>query len=76
LEAFDTTSDHVIGLLQLLHAQPHLCSHLEMETYTWAVLPETLRTRDVSEQIVAEYQWTLQRMSEQGLAAASAAKHE
>jgi hypothetical protein len=64
---FKTTSDHVIGLLELLRAEPGLCSHLEMETYTWSVLPDPLRTRDVSEQLVSEYQWTLQRMAEQGL---------
>jgi hypothetical protein len=65
---FETTTDHVLGLFNLLRAQPCLCSHLEMETYTWAVLPDTLRTRDVSEQIVSEYQWTLQRLAQHGLA--------
>jgi hypothetical protein len=65
---FDTTSDHVLGLLGLLQAQPNLCSHLEMETYTWAVLPEPLKTRDVSEQLVSEYRWTLRHMAERGLA--------
>ncbi len=66
----DTTTDHVVGLLKLLQAQPGLCSHLEMETYTWAVLPEALKARDVSEQIVSEYQWTLERLAEHGLASA------
>jgi hypothetical protein len=66
--AFDTTSDHVVGLFRLLQAQPGLCSHLEMETYTWAVLPQALKTADVSEQIVREYHWTLQRLAEHNLA--------
>jgi len=39
-----------------------------METYTWAVLPDALRTRNVSDQIVAEYKWTLARLAEHGLA--------
>lgn len=65
---FETTNDHVLGLLKLLQAQPRLCSHLEMETYTWAVLPDALKTRDVSEQIVSEYEWTLQKLSSHGLA--------
>lgn len=64
---FDTTADHVRGLLKLLQAQPQLCAHLEMETYTWAVLPENLRTRDVTDQLVAEYDWTRQRLAEHGL---------
>ena len=63
----DTTADHVIGLLKCLEAQPGLCSHLEMETYTWAVLPEPLRSRDVTDQIVAEYDWALNQFTERGL---------
>lgn len=63
----DTTADHVLGLLKRLQAQPGLCSHLEMETYTWAVLPEPLRSRDVTDQIVAEYEWTLRQLDVHGL---------
>ncbi len=65
---FDTTASHIHGLFHLLQAQPGLCSHLEMETYTWAVLPESLKTRDVSEQLVDEYAWTLQHLADHGLA--------
>ena len=63
----NTTTDHVFGLLKCLQAQPQLCSHLEMETYTWAVLPEPLRSRDVTDQIVAEYGWTLAQLAAHGL---------
>ena len=66
--AFDTTADHIHGLLPLLQANPKLCSHLEMETYTWAVLPDALKTRDVTEQLVAEYRWTLHQLAAHGLA--------
>ncbi len=65
---FNTTADHVRGVLKLLQVQPQLCAHLEMETYTWAVLPENLRTRDVTDQLVAEYDWPRQRLAEPGLA--------
>ena len=65
---FDSTADHILGLLKLLQAQPQLCSHLEMETYTWAVLPEPLRTRTVADQIIGEYRWMLRRLAEHGLA--------
>jgi hypothetical protein len=64
---FSTTSDHVLGILKLLAAEPQSCRHLEMETYTWAVLPEPLKTRDVADQIVGEYQWTLARLADCGL---------
>jgi len=66
-KGFETTADHILGVLKELQAQPALCSHLEMETYTWSVLPETLRSRDVSDQLVGEYQWTLKQLANHGL---------
>jgi hypothetical protein len=57
----------LLGALDLLQANPGLCSYLEMETYTWEVLPPELRDRDVVEQLVAEYDWTLARLAERGL---------
>jgi hypothetical protein len=62
----NTTADHVVSLIKLLQAQPQLCSHLEMETYTWAVLPEPWRSRDVVDQLVGEYDWTLRELAEHG----------
>jgi hypothetical protein len=64
---YETTADHVTGVLDLLKADPALCAHLEMETYTWEVLPAELKNRDVVEQLVAEYDWTLRRLAERGL---------
>jgi len=64
---FESTAEHVSGVLKILGADPRRCAHLEMETYTWAVLPEALKSRKVSEQIVAEYRWTLGRLAEHGL---------
>ena len=61
------TSDHLLGALDLLAANPGLCSHLEMETYTWEVLPPERKNRDVVDQLVAEYAWTLERLNERGL---------
>ena len=63
----DSTAGHVQGLLDCLSAEPRLCTHLEMETYTWAVLPLELRSRDVSEQLVSEYRWTLDQCAHRGL---------
>jgi len=64
---FDNTADHVLGVLDLLVANPALCPHLEMETYTWEVLPPELGSRSVVDQLVAEYEWTLARLKERGL---------
>ena len=69
-ELFGNTTDHLLGVLDLLGAYPTLCSHLEMETYTWEVLPPELKNRSVVEQLVAEYEWTLARLTERGLASA------
>ena len=64
---FDTTSDHILGVLDMLKTNPNLCSHIEMETYTWEVLPAELKNRNVVDQLVAEYEWTLARMAERGI---------
>ena len=61
---FDNTSDHILGLLRVLKGDPNLCSHLEMETYTWEVMPPDMKNRDVVEQLVSEYDWTLRHLQE------------
>jgi hypothetical protein len=65
---FDNTSDHLLGVLDILAANPGMCSHMEMETYTWEVLPVELKNRDVVDQLTGEYEWTLARLKERGLA--------
>ena len=64
----DNTADHLLGVMDLLAENPKLCSHLEMETYTWEVLPPELKSQNIVEQLVAEYDWTLARLAERGLA--------
>lgn len=65
---YRTTSDHVLGVLDYLKTRPTLCSHLEMETYTWEVMPPELKNRSVVDQLVSEYDWVLQQMATRGLA--------
>jgi len=64
---FGNTVDHLLGTMDWLAANPALCSHLEMETYTWEVLPPELKDRSAVDQLVAEYDWTLARLAERGL---------
>ena len=64
---FENTNDHLLGVLDMLAEKPGLCSHLEMETYTWEVLPAELKSQDVSEQLAAEYAWTLAQLTKRGL---------
>ena len=61
---FGTTSDATREVLAVLAADPTRCQHLEMETYTWGVLPPSLRSRDVIEQLRAEYAWCLAELEE------------
>lgn len=62
-----STSDHIIGVLDLLQADPSLCEHLEMETYTWEVLPDELASESVVDQLESEYRWTLAAMEARSL---------
>jgi hypothetical protein len=64
---FDSTRDHMIGAMDWLAANPAKCQHIEMETYTWEVLPPEMRSGDVVDQLVREYDWTLNAMRERGL---------
>lgn len=64
---YQNTSDHVEGVLDWLKREPSLCSHLEMETYTWEVLPAALKNRTVVDQLVAEYEWTMKQLAARGL---------
>lgn len=66
---FRDTRDHIDGALDWLAAHPGACAHLEMETYTWEVLPPALRL-GIEDQLVREYAWTLDAMAARGLAPA------
>jgi len=65
---FQNTNRHITGVLDLLAQDPNLCSHLEMETYTWEVLPAKWKAPTVDEQLAAEYAWTLNELARRGLA--------
>lgn len=64
---FDTTADHLIGVLDHVKQSPFLCSHFEMETYTWEVMPPELKKRNVVDQLAGEYEWTLAALAQRGI---------
>jgi hypothetical protein len=64
---FGNTSDHLQGVMDVVAAKPGLCSHFEMETYTWEVMPEPMKNRDVVAQLAAEYEWTLAEFAKRGI---------
>ena len=61
-EIFRSTSDHLQSVLAYLREKPLTCSHLEIETYTWEVMPDEIKAANVTEQLVAEYEWCLREM--------------
>lgn len=64
---FSDTRDHLAGALDWLGAHRGACTHLEMETYTWEVLPPAMRL-PIEDQLVREYAWTLDALAQRGLA--------
>ena len=61
------TRQHVLDTLDWLEENPGACRHLEMETYTWEVLPAELRSSEVVDQVAKEYEWTLNELNKRGL---------
>jgi hypothetical protein len=57
-EPLKSTREHSRDALKLADEVPDLCSHWEIETYTWGVLPTDMQ-RPVEEQIAGEYRWVL-----------------
>jgi len=56
LSPLSSTLDHAKQALAYLKDHPKCCAHLEIETYTWGVLPDHLQ-KPLTEQITAEYEW-------------------
>ncbi|HAV61991.1 MAG TPA: hypothetical protein DCY13_06465 [Verrucomicrobiales bacterium] len=64
---YGNTADHLQGVLDELASDSGLCSHLEMETYTWEVMPGDMK-REIVEQLAGEYDWTLRELKQRSLA--------
>ena len=57
-----STQDHIIKVIEYLKKH-QISEHLEIETYTWDVLPVALK-RDLTESIVREINWLTDKMQE------------
>jgi hypothetical protein len=68
LGAFRTTRPGIEAALRV-HAQTPLSDHLEIETYTWDVLPAHLKSGDVTEYVTRELEWVRSALAAAGLAA-------
>jgi sugar phosphate isomerase/epimerase len=61
LGAFSSTQSFLGEVLDLHRVQP-ISPHLEVETYTWGVLPQQYRGRGVVHDLVRELEWVLARL--------------
>lgn len=62
-QLLQSTQADIITVLDLLHSN-NACNHLEIETYTWDVLPEPMKL-DLHSSIKREYEWVLETMRSQ-----------
>ncbi len=62
LGRFASTQPYVRELLALLRREP-ATAHLEVETYTWDVLPEEYRGEPVADAVARELDWVIAEMS-------------
>lgn len=60
-EGLSSTQDENIKVLRALREQPAITTHIEIETYTWDVLPAGLKT-DLVSSIEREYRWVMEQM--------------
>ena len=61
MEHFDTTQDFLRAILALHRGAP-ISEHLEVETYTWDVLPPAYRREDLATAIARELTWVQQTL--------------
>lgn len=59
-EGLSSTQEETRRVLLLLKER-HFCRHLELETYTWEVLPQAMRL-DLLDSLEREYRWTLKAL--------------
>ncbi|MBD2440511.1 metabolite traffic protein EboE [Nostoc sp. FACHB-110] len=59
-QLLQSTQDDIVNVLNLLQNQ-HFCNHLEIETYTWEVLPDEMKL-DLPASIQREYEWVMNKL--------------
>ena len=59
-EVVQSTQDDIVTVFELLQNN-EICNHLEIETYTWEVLPPEMKV-DISASIQREYEWVLSKL--------------
>jgi hypothetical protein len=63
LGAFSSTQQFIRDVLRL-HRQQPISTHLEVETYTWSVLPPQLRAEGMDHAIARELAWVREELAQ------------
>ena len=64
IDSFDklhSTQDHILNVISYIEKN-HVTNHLEVETYTWDVLPQELKF-EISDSISREIQWVIKHLA-------------
>ena len=61
MNLFKTTRQAIEQALKVHQANP-LSAHIEIETYTWDVLPERFKTGDIVDYVVREIEWVREQL--------------
>ena len=59
-QVLQSTQDDIVTVFELLQNN-QICNHLEIETYTWEVLPPEMKV-DIAASIQREYEWVLWKL--------------
>jgi hypothetical protein len=62
IDGFRTTRSNIEAALRM-HAATPLSDHLEIETYTWDVLPAHLKTGDITDYVSREITWVRDQLT-------------
>ncbi|MGH9341793.1 MAG: metabolite traffic protein EboE [Acidobacteriota bacterium] len=65
MQHFSTTQDYLAEVIDFLKTET-VCPYLEVETYTWEVLPDEYKTEDMGSAIIRELRWLKERLGGQG----------
>ncbi len=71
LDRFSSTQFFIRDMLAM-HRRSPLSAHLEIETYTWDVLPPSLRTQAVEDAVAREMRWVLNELDPAGASGVAA----
>src|SRR5262249_3696812 len=62
LGPFASTQRYLARVLRIVRDRP-ICPHLEVEAYTWSVLPDEFRSEGIVTAVSRELRWVTEQMS-------------